>query len=164
MSRLDSAIKRLTAQRACLDLAAELVRDRPGPALELGLGNGRTYDHMREHLAGREIFVFDRRVAAHPDCVPDPAHMFLGSFEATLPTAAERIGTQAVLVHADIGTGDETASRAVAAVIAPLIDVLVAPGAIVLADQEMRVARWRPLALPPGVEPVRYFLYQVRDG
>ena len=47
MSRLDSFIRRLEAQRACLDRAAELIRDIDGHVLELGLGNGRTYDHLR---------------------------------------------------------------------------------------------------------------------
>ncbi len=60
MSRLDSFIRRLKAQRACLGLAAELIRDVPGPLLELGLGNGRTYDHLREIMPGREIYVFER--------------------------------------------------------------------------------------------------------
>ncbi len=69
MSRLDSFIRRMIAQRDCLAAAARLIGDIPGPVLELGLGNGRTYDHLREILPGREIFVFDRRVAAHPDGV-----------------------------------------------------------------------------------------------
>src|SRR6202022_2543720 len=47
VSRLDSFIRRLKAQRACLDLAAGLVRGLDGEILELGLGNGRTYDHLR---------------------------------------------------------------------------------------------------------------------
>ena len=58
MSRLDSFIRRLEAQRACLEYAAGQIRDLPGPVLELGLGNGRTYDHLRELLPEREIFVF----------------------------------------------------------------------------------------------------------
>ncbi len=74
MSRLDSAIRRLQAQRACLDAAAALVAGLPGPVLELGLGNGRTYDHLREILPAREIFVFERRIAAHPASIPDERH------------------------------------------------------------------------------------------
>ena len=58
MSRLDSMIRRLTAQRICIDLALDFISDVDGPVLELGLGNGRTYDHLREHSEGREIFVF----------------------------------------------------------------------------------------------------------
>ena len=52
MSRLDSFIRRLEAQRACLALAAGRIGGLPGPVLELGLGNGRTYDHLRELLPG----------------------------------------------------------------------------------------------------------------
>ena len=52
MSRLDSFIRRLEAQRACLDLAARLIEGLEGEILELGLGNGRTYDHLRQLLPG----------------------------------------------------------------------------------------------------------------
>ena len=102
MSRLDSAIRRLTAQRSCLEHAAALVADLPGPILELGLGNGRTYDHLCEMLPDREIFVFERKVAAHPDCVPDESHLLLGDFLDTLPQALDRVGRPAALAHADI--------------------------------------------------------------
>ena len=91
MSRLDSFIRRLEAQRACLEYAAGQIRDLPGPVLELGLGNGRTYDHLRELLPEREIFVFERAVNAHPDCIPDPAHLILGDVRATLPQARARL-------------------------------------------------------------------------
>ena len=64
MSRLDSFIRRMQGQRDCLNRAAELIAGIPGPVLELGLGNGRTYDHLKEILPDREIFVFDRRIAA----------------------------------------------------------------------------------------------------
>ena len=72
-SRLDSAIARLTTLRLCLDWAAGEAAQRPGPVMEFGLGNGRSYDHLRKRLPGRDIYVFDRHVAAHPACVP-PAH------------------------------------------------------------------------------------------
>ena len=106
MSRLDINIRRLKAQRACLNLAAELIRDVPGPILELGLGNGRSYDHLREILPGREIFVFDREVAAHPDCIPDDDHLILGDFRHSLPVAGDRLRHPAVLIHADIGSAN----------------------------------------------------------
>src|SRR5215211_6470077 len=97
MSRLDSFIRRLEAQRACLDHAVQLIAGMPGHALELGLGNGRTYDHLRSRLTGRDIYVFDRRVAAHPDCVPPADRLFLGDFLDTLPLAARRLGATSVL-------------------------------------------------------------------
>jgi hypothetical protein len=87
MSRLDSAIRRLQAQRACLDHVCGLIADLPGPVLEVGLGNGRTYDHLRQSLPGRPIYAFDRQVAAHPDCVPAAPFLLLGDFRDTLPAA-----------------------------------------------------------------------------
>jgi hypothetical protein len=42
MSRLESAIRRLEAQRDCINWAAERIAGMPGHILELGLGNGRT--------------------------------------------------------------------------------------------------------------------------
>ena len=51
MSRLDSFIARMQAQRDCLNFLKPAVDAVPGPLLEVGLGNGRTYDHLREHAA-----------------------------------------------------------------------------------------------------------------
>ena len=65
MSRLDSSIARLMAQRVCLGFVATELLGRPGCVLELGLGNGRTYDHIRSLMPERRIYVFDRRIAAH---------------------------------------------------------------------------------------------------
>lgn len=156
MSRLDSFIRRLEAQRACLDLAARLVRDVPGPVLELGLGNGRTYDHLCGLFPDREIFAFDRALAAHPDCVPDGAHLVLGELRETL--ARFRPPMPASLVHADIGSGEEAASRALAAALAPLIARVLAPGGVVVSDQLMDDASWDAVPLPAGVAAGRYVL------
>ena len=56
MSRLERFILRLKAQRNCLDAAAALLAGLDGPILELGLGSGRTYDHLRDRFPDREIF------------------------------------------------------------------------------------------------------------
>lgn len=161
MSRLDSFIRRLEAQRACIDRAVSLAAAVPGPAIEVGLGNGRTFDHLRGRIGNREIFAFDRQVAAHPACVPDEAHLLLGDFRVTLAKAAAILGGKVALCHADIGSGDETASQALGAEIAPLVDALMAPGGIVAGDQPMRAPRWEELPLPPGIEPGRYFIWRV---
>ena len=160
MSRLDSFIRRLSAQRACLDAAIAAVRDREGGILEIGLGNGRTYDHLRDGLPGREIHVFDRQINAHPDCVPDEAHLFLGDFRETLPAAAGRLGRSAILIHADIGSGDAAASRSLARELAPLIAALAAPGALILCDQPMSCDGWQAVSLPEGIDAGRYNLYR----
>ncbi len=158
MSRLDSFIRRMSAQRDCLALAAGLIGDVPGPVLELGLGNGRTYDHLRELLPGREIFIFDRQIAAHPACIPDQAHMILGDAPESLHGALERIGAPAALIHSDVGTGDAAVDRRIAEKMGPAIDRLTAPGGIVVSDQELSVPGWEKLALPESVAAGRYFI------
>ncbi|MFQ6018019.1 MAG: class I SAM-dependent methyltransferase [Kiloniellaceae bacterium] len=160
MSRLDSVIRRLEAQRACLEQAVELVRDLPGPVFELGFGQGRTYDHLREICPGREIFVFDRQVAADADYGPDADHLFLGDIRDTLPAAAARFGRSVPLVHSDIGTGDAARNARVAAFLATQLPGLLRPGGLVVADQDMAFPRAVAVALPEGVGPGRYFMYR----
>lgn len=150
----------MTAQRDCLDAAAALIGDTPGIVLELGLGNGRTYDHLRERLPGREIFVFDRQIGAHPDCIPDADHFFLGDIEAQLPLARARLGRSAALIHSDVGTGDKSRNARLVAVLAPLLADMLLPSGVVIADQEMAQPGWQVLPLPPGVPSGRYFLYR----
>lgn len=141
-------------------MAARAIAGRPGHVLELGLGNGRTFDHLREILPERDIYCFDRQVAAHPDCIPDARHLFLGELEETLPQAQTRLGAGAVLVHVDIGSGDEAASRALGVWLAERLPPLLAPEAILVADQPLLHAGWHTHALPEGVKPGRYFVYR----
>ena len=162
MSRLDSVIRRLQAQRACLDRAVDLVRDLPGPVLEFGLGNGRTFDHLRAALPEREIFVFERQVAAHPDCVPDAAHLLLGDFHQTLPAAVARFGPSVALVHSDVGTGDAAADGRIAAFLATQLPRLLRPGGVVVSDQDVAHDGVEALPLPDDVKPGRYFMYHAR--
>lgn len=166
MSRLDSFIRRLEAQRACLDWAVDAVRTLAGPVLEIGLGNGRTFDHLREKIgASRGIFALDRQLAAHPASVPDEPHLILGELRDTLPALARRLGPVVALVHADTGSGDAAASQAQARWMAGPLDALLAPGGIVLSDQNMSDGAeapqgWRLERLPPGVPAGRYFVYR----
>jgi hypothetical protein len=164
MSRLDSAIRRLEAQRSCLDMAAGMIAGVPGPVLELGLGNGRTFDHLRRLLPEREIFVLDRQVAAHADCIPDEEHLILGDFRQTLPAVLDPMGAPAALVHADIGAGDAAVDAALAAFLGQTLPGLLAPGAVILSDQDMG-SKGCPkgltaVALPQGVKPGRYFAWR----
>lgn len=160
MSRLDSFIRRLEAQRACLDLAAAQIGDLRGTVLEIGLGNGRTYDHLRDLLPARDIFVFDREVRVHPSCRPDDQHLLLGDLRETLPDAADRLPDKAALAHADIGSGDALATAELAHWLAEALPDLLVAGAWVACDQPLRDARLRPWPLPNGVQPERYHLYR----
>lgn len=161
MSRLDSAIRRLTAQRVCLDRAIELTAGLYGPVLEFGLGNGRTYDHLREKLPGRAIYVFEREVMAHPDSRPDADHLVLGDLAETLPRARARIGTAAALAHIDIGSGDPAATARTAALISQALPDLLAAGAVVASDQQLNIPGASGLCLPEGVAAGRYFMYRM---
>ena len=160
MSRLDSFIRRMQAQRDCLNAVADAVRVVAGPILELGLGNGRTYDHLRGLFPGRDIYVFERQVRAHPDCIPPDDRLFLGDIFETLPRAATTLGATAALAHSDLGTGEQAANAALGRRLGPMLDGLMAPGGLVVANQKLDVPGWQLLADPPGVPPDRYFLYR----
>jgi hypothetical protein len=158
MSRLDSFIRRMQAQRDCLNAAARLIAGVPGPILELGLGNGRTYDHLREILPDRRVFVFERLVQAHPACIPCDDDLFLGDFRDTLPHARERIGMGAALVHADYGAGTVEYVTGMSAFLAKVLPDVVAHGAVIVSDYPIEGEGWIALPLPEGVKPERYFM------
>ena len=157
MSRLDSVIRRLQAQRACIDRACEMIADRPGLVLEIGLGNGRTFDHLRDRLPDREIHVFERQVAAHPACIPEDRYLFLGDVLETLPRAVAALGRSAILVHSDISTPDPEINRRILDAMAETLPKLMLPGAILLSDQAVPFPGAETLPLPDGVRPGRYF-------
>jgi len=80
LTRLDKLRLRLVAQDACLGWAFGDITGKPGVVFELGLGHGRTYDHIRTHLPDRDIYVFDREVDCYEDCIPPADKMILGEF------------------------------------------------------------------------------------
>ena len=160
MSRLTHMANRLITQGLCLDAAARLIEGVAGPVLEIGLGKGRTYDHLRQILPEREIFVFDRRIRAHPDCIPNKAHMILGDLLGTLPAAMERIDRPAALAHFDIGSGNAVANAELAWRLGPALAPLMTPNAVIVGDQELRVSGWTGLDLPASVTPGRYFIWR----
>ena len=158
MSRLDSFIRRMQAQRACLNTAAGLIEGVPGVVLELGLGNGRTYDHLRELFPGRRIIVFDREVRAHPDCIPDDADLFLGEFTEALPRVFEQVGKTVALAHADFGGGDADRVAATAKFLAERLAPMVVAGGVIASDQNIPADTWESLPLPDGISVGRYHL------
>lgn len=158
MSRLHSFIQRVQAQLACLDESARLLKGVPGIVLELGLGNGRTYDHLREIFPDREIYVFDREIASHPDSRPDAAHALLGDFRETIPAAAKRFPRQVALIHGDIGSGNKEATLALARTLAPMLAPMLAPGGLVVSDQKLDVPGTTPMTLPEGLHEGRYYM------
>jgi hypothetical protein len=160
VSRLDSFIRRLEAQRACLDFAARLAEGLEGDVLELGLGNGRTYDHLRQLFPDRKIYVCERRLAAHPDCVPPAEYLLLGDMRDTLRTVRELLADRIALAHLDPGTGDLAASRALAAELTPLIVPLLRCGGVLVSEPAVASDELSPLEPPAGVAPERYNIYR----
>jgi S-adenosyl-L-methionine methyltransferase len=161
LTRLDKAIRRLKAQRACLDWAAAEIAGIPGIVLELGLGNGRSFDHLRARLPEREIYVFERNPQAHPAATPAAGRLIVGNLEVTLPAARARFESGAAFIHSDIGTGDDERNRRFAEWLAPHILPLLAPGAIVASDQDLPALAASKIAPPAGVEMDRYYLYRM---
>lgn len=165
-TRLERFIARAVGQRCGIDAAAAATRQLPGVVWEVGLGNGRTYDHLRERFAGREIIVFDRQVASHPDCIPPAEMVRLGNFRETVPAEAERIAGLAAMIHADVGSDDIAASRALGRWLTPLFVQALAPGAYLVGDQPMEDAALEPIALADvgagDLPPDTYFVYRKR--
>jgi hypothetical protein len=159
-TRLDLFIDRMVSQRACLDHSIEQTAQMTGPVFELGLGNGRTYHHMRERITGRDIFVFERAVASHPDSTPPEELTILGDVNETLPQALERFGATASLIHADLGGHNREKNDIFARKVSPLIEPLLAPGGLMVSSDRMYFDTLTELELPEGAVPGRCFIYR----
>jgi hypothetical protein len=159
MSRLDSFIRRLEAQRGLLDWAAAGIAGRPGLVLEIGLGNGRTYDHLRQKLPDRDIYAFDRANNANPASMPAPERLLLGEFTSSLPAFAQRHPNAAVLIHADAGLGDPAANAVQVRQMAAMMPPLAGPGAIILSDQRFEHPDLLLQEAPVPIPPNRYYVF-----
>lgn len=157
MSRLESFIRRLTAQRDILDMICREVPLGDGPVIELGLGNGRTYDHLRERLPGRRIIAFDRVCQANLRSMPPDGDLILGEIDET---ARPFKGINAALVHADIGSGYDDLDELNLGWLSGLIVDLLAPGGIAASGVPLSHPELHPLPVPAGVPKDRYFLYK----
>jgi hypothetical protein len=161
MSRLESFIRRLTAQRDILDMICNDMALGDGPVIELGLGNGRTYDHLRERLPDRRIIAFDRVNAANLRSLPPEGDLILGEISETARPFA---GIGAALVHADIGSGYDDLDEMNLRWLPELAVSLLAPNGIAASGVPLDHPELAPLALPDGVRPGRYFLYRRTGG
>ena len=158
MSRLESMRRRLTAQIDGLNWAAADVAPRSGDAVELGLGNGRTYDHLREIMPQRRIWVIDRAMMAHPSCVPTQADYLEGEATEMLRRIIDG-GHPVILAHYDLSKGVPEEDAALAASVAPLLEEMVTPGGLVVSGQ---VLPGLTRVKGPGlIDPDRYFFYRI---
>ena len=157
MSRLDSMLRRLTAQRDGLNWAAEAIKGLSGDALDMGLGNGRTYDHLRETLPDRRVWVIDRVLQCHPSCVPPEADFLQGEAEPMLERLAAN-GHKIALAHYDFGFGVKEKDVAEAAVMSPVIAKVMARGGIIVSGQPL--VGFEELPGPEGIPEGRYLFYR----
>lgn len=157
MSRLDSMLRRLSAQRDGLNWAAEKIADLEGDVVDLGLGNGRTYDHLREILPERRIWVIDRVLQCHPSCTPPEADFLQGEAEPMLRRLAES-GARIALAHYDFGFGIKEKDVAEAARLSPLIAAIMAPGGLIVSGQPL--VGFEQLKGPETIAPDRYLFYR----
>lgn len=162
LTRLEKLLYRLEAQHACLAFAFQDIANKQGPVFEIGLGHGRTFHHLRQHLPGREIFVFERQVDSYPDCTPDEDHIILGDIGTTLPEAARRFAGQVVMAHSDIGTFEASHNQMMSGLVSANLAPALAPGALILSDLPLSVPDATPMPLPAGAKEGRYFIYRYR--
>jgi S-adenosyl-L-methionine methyltransferase len=160
LSRLDLFIDRMVSQRASLDFAISETAAMPGPVYELGLGNGRTYHHMRERISGRDILVFERAIASHPDSTPPDDMVILGDVMQTLPQTLARLGASASLIHADLGGHNRAKNDIFARRISPLVEPMLAKGGLMVSSDRMYFDTLTEQPLPEGAVKGRCFIYR----
>ena len=153
LSRLESFIRRMSAQRDILDDLAGRLDGVPGPILEFGFGNGRTYDHLRHRFPGRRVIVFECVVVPDLPCLPPPEDLVAGDIR---DTAGRLPDGSAALIHADIETGHAAVDAGLAAWLPALVARLLAPGGYAASGAPLPDPRLVPHPLPPGVAPGRY--------
>ena len=147
MSRLESFIRRMSAQRDVLDDLAGRLGDLPGPVLEFGFGNGRTYDHLRRLLPARRVIVFEAVVVPDLPFHPPPGDLVVGDIRAT---AALQPDGAAALIHADIETGLADVDARLAGWLPALVARLLAPGGYAASGAPLADPRIEPHRVPPG--------------
>lgn len=157
MSRLDSMLRRLTAQRDGLNWVAGQIAGTDGDVLDLGLGNGRTYDHLREVLPNRRILVIDRVLQCHPSCVPPEGDFLEGEADAMLERLAAA-GARIVLAHYDLGFGVKEEDVAEAARLSPLLAAVMASGGWIISGQPL--VGFTEVKGPDTIPEERYLFYR----
>ncbi|UWR21966.1 class I SAM-dependent methyltransferase [Sulfitobacter sp. S190] len=157
MSRLESFRRRLTAQIDGLNWAARQIDGLNGDVLELGLGNGRTYDHLRQELPERRIRVIDRVMNAHPASTPPASDFLLGEAEDMLGRLAGE-GARMALAHYDFGFGVKEKDVAEGARLSPFIAALMVPGGLVVSQQPL--VGFTQITGPDTIDPDRYLFYR----
>jgi trans-aconitate methyltransferase len=156
VSRLDSFIRRMTAQRDILDTMPARLGALPGPVYEFGLGSGRTYDHLRQLFPDRRIVVFES-VVCEWVARPPEADFVIGDLRETAAAWPE---ADAALIHADIETGTAEIDRTLATWLPALVARLLRPGGYAVSGCPLPHPALIACPLPASIDPDRYHLAQ----
>ena len=159
MSRLEDLISRFTAQKTHLDRAFSICHSQPGLALEVGLGSGRTFDHLRENLPDHQLFAFDYRVETHPGCEPSESQQVLGDISKTLPKFANDHTNQAILIHLDIGTKKYKDDIERYKKFIPSVFSMLMKGGVLVSDRPVEHSHLKPLPDLKDQGSWKYFSY-----
>lgn len=158
MSRLDTFINRMSAQRDILNhVARDLGLAPEGDVLEVGLGNGRTYSHLRELFPERRVIAFDRAMNAHRTAAPHEDDFVMGEINETGKKFA---GTGAALVHADIGTGYADKDAITLSWLPQMIVEILRSGGYAVSGLPLDHPQLVELPRLPSVNEGRYFMYR----
>ena len=93
--------------------------------------------------------------------MPPADDLLVGTFEEVLPRAEEVLPQGIVLVHADIGTGDEQRNARLAAQVATHLGRFLSAGCLIASDQALPAERLAALPVPEDAMNGRYHLYRV---
>ncbi|AYD03342.1 class I SAM-dependent methyltransferase [Neorhizobium sp. NCHU2750] len=158
MSRLDGFINRMVAQRDILNhVAHDLGLPAEGAVLEVGLGNGRTYSHLRELFPDRRIVTFDRAMNAHSSSAPSPEDFVAGEIDETGKLFA---GSGAALVHADIGTGYPDKDAITLSWLPDMVVSMLRTGGYAVSGLPLVHAQLEEVPRLPTIREGRYFTYR----
>jgi hypothetical protein len=146
-------IRRLMAQRACIERAADIAAPLPGPALLMGFGDGSAFEHLREVLRRRrEIIVFDQLSGE-----TEGAERVVGDPRETLPLNWERLKRSVALAHFNFPVTDQPR---LASELAPMLAPVMRPGAVIITEKPLELPGWEALPPPDGVREGRHYLYR----
>ncbi len=161
---LERTLMRIDTQIRLIDWAAGRLAEGAayvdGHVVELGLGNGRTYDHLRARLGDRRIIVLDREMKANPDRRPPDGDFIKGEIAATWRTLAASHPNAAALIHADLGDGTDRYDAVLEAWLGEACAALGAPGALILSSTRIMHPDIAPIEPPFTPLGGHYLVYQ----
>mgnify|MGYP001350621572 CR=1 FL=1 len=160
MSRLEDFTFRFLTQQAVINRAAQMIAGIDGIIVELGLGKGRSFDHIRERLPQRDIYVFDRELSCEPEFAPPSEFWVFGDIVETLPLFCQRYSGQAVFIHSDIGSRHRDDDIPLVQFVSDHLGGLLREGGIVASDRPMPGTGWADLPSLREMEQFPYYMYR----